>query len=138
MPVNRSELVQGIIEAGKRAGHAICGGHISGMFGFFFTDGPVYNFAYAKKSDTTKFTRFFWGMLAEGVYFIVIAKKSDTAKKSICIVLSLHYENVHGKVEGELAVIVKATIDHDKVKRRHYGRSFGDIGFDYESDSQDG
>ncbi|KAK7284626.1 hypothetical protein RJT34_19375 [Clitoria ternatea] len=59
------ELVQGIIEAVKRAGHAICGGHISGMFRFFFTDGPVYNFADAKKSDTAKFTRFFWGMLAE-------------------------------------------------------------------------
>ncbi|RYR67681.1 hypothetical protein Ahy_A03g014066 isoform B [Arachis hypogaea] len=39
------ELVRGIVEAGKKAGHAICGGHISGMFGFFFTEGPVYNFA---------------------------------------------------------------------------------------------
>ncbi|KAJ7966912.1 Glutamate-1-semialdehyde 2,1-aminomutase, chloroplastic [Quillaja saponaria] len=63
------ELVQGIIDAGKRAGHAICGGHISGMFGFFFTDGPVYNFADAKESDTAKFAKFYWGMLEEGVYF---------------------------------------------------------------------
>ncbi|XP_057751169.1 glutamate-1-semialdehyde 2,1-aminomutase, chloroplastic-like [Arachis stenosperma] len=39
------EFVRGIVEAGKKAGHAICGGHISGMFGFFFTKGPVYNFA---------------------------------------------------------------------------------------------
>lgn len=64
-----SELTQGIIDAGKKAGHAICGGYIRGMFGFFFTDGPVYNFEDAKKSDTAKFARFYQGMLEEGVYF---------------------------------------------------------------------
>lgn len=64
-----SELIQGIVDAGKKAGHAICGGYISGMFGFFFTDGPVYNFDDAKKSDTSKFARFYRGMLEEGVYF---------------------------------------------------------------------
>ncbi|CAI9755285.1 unnamed protein product [Fraxinus pennsylvanica] len=63
-----SELIQGIVDAGKNAGHAICGGYISGMFGFFFTDGPVYNFEDAKKSDTAKFARFYRGMLEEGVY----------------------------------------------------------------------
>ncbi|CAL1381279.1 unnamed protein product [Linum trigynum] len=63
------ELVQGILEAGKKAGHAMCGGHIRGMFGFFFTEGPVYNFDDAKKSDASKFARFYQGMLAEGVYF---------------------------------------------------------------------
>ncbi|XP_058103030.1 glutamate-1-semialdehyde 2,1-aminomutase, chloroplastic-like [Magnolia sinica] len=63
------ELVQGILDAGKRAGHEVSGGNISGMFGFFFTEGPVYNFADAKKSDTAKFARFFQGMLREGVYF---------------------------------------------------------------------
>lgn len=64
-----SDLIQGIIDAGKKAGHAICGGYISGMFGFFFTEGPVYNFDDAKKSDTAKFGRFYRGMLEEGVYF---------------------------------------------------------------------
>ncbi|KAL1351774.1 hypothetical protein HN51_015639 [Arachis hypogaea] len=63
------ELVNGILEAGKRAGHPMCGGHINGMFGFFFTEGPVNNFADANKSDTDKFARFYWGMLEEGVYF---------------------------------------------------------------------
>ncbi|EEF35570.1 glutamate-1-semialdehyde 2,1-aminomutase 2, chloroplastic [Ricinus communis] len=63
------ELIQGILDAGKKAGHAMCGGHISGMFGFFFTEGPVYNFSDAKKSDTAKFARFYQGMLEEGVYF---------------------------------------------------------------------
>ncbi|MBA0755717.1 hypothetical protein Gogos_021055, partial [Gossypium gossypioides] len=51
------ELVQGILDAGKRTGHAICGG-------------PVHNLDNAKKSVTAKFARFFyWGMLEEGVYF---------------------------------------------------------------------
>lgn len=63
-----SELIQGILDAGKNAGHAMCGGYISGMFGFFFTEGPVYNFEDAKKSDSAKFGRFHRGMLEEGVY----------------------------------------------------------------------
>uniref|UniRef100_A0A2N9EXZ3 Glutamate-1-semialdehyde 2,1-aminomutase n=1 Tax=Fagus sylvatica TaxID=28930 RepID=A0A2N9EXZ3_FAGSY len=62
------ELVRGIVDAGKKAGHAMCGGYIRGMFGFFFTEGPVYNFEDAKKSDTAKFARFYRGMLEEGVY----------------------------------------------------------------------
>ncbi|XP_060191875.1 glutamate-1-semialdehyde 2,1-aminomutase, chloroplastic-like [Lycium barbarum] len=64
-----SELTRGILDAGKKTGHAMCGGYISGMFGFFFTDGPVYNFSDAKKSDTAKFAKFYRGMLEEGVYF---------------------------------------------------------------------
>ncbi|KAK4348205.1 hypothetical protein RND71_034544 [Anisodus tanguticus] len=64
-----SELTQGILDAGKKTGHAMCGGYISGMFGFFFTDGPVHNFSDAKKSDTAKFAKFYRGMLEEGVYF---------------------------------------------------------------------
>ncbi|XP_057750364.1 glutamate-1-semialdehyde 2,1-aminomutase, chloroplastic [Arachis stenosperma] len=86
------ELVRGIVEAGKKAGHGICGGHISGMFGFFFTEGPVYNFADAKKSDTAKFAKFYWGMLAEGVYlapsqfeagFTSLAHSHDDIEKTI-------------------------------------------------------
>jgi glutamate-1-semialdehyde 2,1-aminomutase len=64
-----NELVSGILDAGKKTGHAMCGGYINGMFGFFFTEGPVYNFDDAKKSDTAKFARFYQGMLEEGVYF---------------------------------------------------------------------
>jgi glutamate-1-semialdehyde 2,1-aminomutase len=63
------ELVEGIVDAGKKAGHAMCGGHIRGMFGFFFTEGPVYNFGDAANSDAAKFARFYKGMLEEGVYF---------------------------------------------------------------------
>lgn len=61
-------LINGLVEAGRNAGHEICGGHIRGMFGFFFTEGPIYNFSDAKQSDVAKFARFHRGMLEEGVY----------------------------------------------------------------------
>jgi len=62
-------LVNGLIEAGKAAGHPMCGGHVNGMFGFFFCEGPVRNFADAKKSDGEKFGRWHRMMLERGVYF---------------------------------------------------------------------
>eukprot|EP00250_Pteridium_aquilinum_P011662 c20224_g1_i1 orf=145-1593(+) len=62
------KLVAGLLEAGRDAGHELCGSHIRGMFGFFFTAGPVNSFADAKKSDTDMFARFHRGMLERGVY----------------------------------------------------------------------
>jgi len=62
------KLINGILDAAKEAGHEVCGGHISGMFGFFFTAGPVKCFADAAKSDTDKFARWHRGMLERGVY----------------------------------------------------------------------
>jgi len=63
-----AKLINGILDAGREAGHAVCGGHISGMFGFFFTEGPVKCFADAAKSDTAKFAKWHRGMLERGVY----------------------------------------------------------------------
>lgn len=65
---NTEKLINGIIAAGKDAGHAVCGGNISGMFGFFFTEGPVNCFADAAKSDKDKFGRWHRAMLERGVY----------------------------------------------------------------------
>lgn len=63
-----SRLIAGILELGKEAGHEVCGGSISGMFGLFFCEGPVNNFADATASDTEKFGRWHRGMLQRGVY----------------------------------------------------------------------
>lgn len=63
-----SKLINGILDAARKNGHAVSGGHISGMFGFFFTEGPVKCFADAAKSDTAKFARWHRGMLERGVY----------------------------------------------------------------------
>ena len=65
---NTKKLINGILDAGKEAGHAVCGGHISGMFGFFFCEGPVKSFTDATASDTDKFARWHRGMLERGVY----------------------------------------------------------------------
>jgi glutamate-1-semialdehyde 2,1-aminomutase len=42
--------------------------HVGSMFGFFFADHPVVDWATAKTSDTARFARFFLAMLEAGVY----------------------------------------------------------------------
>ncbi|NJM00178.1 MAG: glutamate-1-semialdehyde 2,1-aminomutase [Synechococcaceae cyanobacterium SM2_3_2] len=63
-----AKLASGLLSIAAETGHAACGGQISGMFGFFFTAGPVHNFEDAKTSDKDKFTHFHRGMLEQGVY----------------------------------------------------------------------
>lgn len=63
-----NKLINGILAAGKEHGHAVCGGNISGMYGFFFNEGPVECFSDAAKSDLGKFARWHRGMLERGVY----------------------------------------------------------------------
>ncbi|MBD1926322.1 glutamate-1-semialdehyde 2,1-aminomutase [Trichocoleus sp. FACHB-90] len=62
------KLSDGLLQIAQETGHAACGGQISGMFGLFFTSGPVHNYEDAKKSDSSKFSRFHRGMLERGVY----------------------------------------------------------------------
>jgi glutamate-1-semialdehyde 2,1-aminomutase len=63
-----SRLFDGIVAAAHEHGHAACGGSISGMGGFFFTEGPVNNFNDAAKSDMVKFGKWHRLMLERGVY----------------------------------------------------------------------
>ena len=63
-----NKLITGLLDIARENGHAVCGGNISGMFGMFFTDGPVHNYDDAKQSDLNKFSRFHRGMLEQGVY----------------------------------------------------------------------
>ncbi|WP_435356468.1 glutamate-1-semialdehyde 2,1-aminomutase [Emticicia sp. SJ17W-69] len=42
--------------------------HIGSMYSLFFTDTPVVDFETAKTSDTTKFGKYFHGMLDRGIY----------------------------------------------------------------------
>jgi len=62
------KLADGIQQIAQETGHAACGGHISGMFGLFFTAGPVHSYEDAKKSDLAKFSHFHRGMLERGIY----------------------------------------------------------------------
>merc|ERR1719491_2216158 len=62
------KLVDGIVSAAKKNGHAICGDQAGGMFGWYFTEGPVKNFQQATKVDAEKFGRWHNAMLERGVY----------------------------------------------------------------------
>ncbi|GJD08132.1 Glutamate-1-semialdehyde 2,1-aminomutase [Galdieria sulphuraria] len=63
-----SKLVNSMVAIAQDAGHAFTGGHLSAMFGFFFTSGTVKNFEDAKRSDLAKFQRFHRSMLEQGIY----------------------------------------------------------------------
>jgi glutamate-1-semialdehyde 2,1-aminomutase len=63
-----NKLINGILDAARAAGHEVCGGNISGMFGFFFCKGPVNSFEDAAASDMAKFGRWHRAMLERGVY----------------------------------------------------------------------
>jgi len=62
------------------------------MMTAFFTDGPVTDYATAKKSDTHRYARFFRGMLARGIYlapsqfeaaFVSLAHTTDDIDRTV-------------------------------------------------------
>jgi glutamate-1-semialdehyde 2,1-aminomutase len=62
------QLTDGLSALAKEAGVAVTTNRVGSMFTGFFTDGPVGNYAEAKRSDTARFGKFFHAMLDEGVY----------------------------------------------------------------------
>ncbi len=62
-------LLSGMQEAAEKEGIAMQIDVRGSMFGFFFNENPVKNFADATKSDAELFAKFHAGMLAEGFYF---------------------------------------------------------------------
>ncbi|BAW97394.1 glutamate-1-semialdehyde-2,1-aminomutase [[Synechococcus] sp. NIES-970] len=68
LEVMTKRLTDGLLEIARNAGHQVTGGNISGMFGMFFTEGPVRNYEDAKKADLSKFSRYHRGMLEQGIY----------------------------------------------------------------------
>ncbi len=63
-----AKLSQGMLQVAQATGHAATGGHLSAMFGLFFTDRPVHNYSDAKTSNLAKFSKFHRGMLEKGIY----------------------------------------------------------------------
>merc|ERR1719215_2270095 len=62
------KLVDGIMAAGKKHGLPISGDYAGGMFGWYFVEGPVKNFAKAATSDAERFGKWHRAMLERGVY----------------------------------------------------------------------
>ncbi|MFO7305637.1 MAG: glutamate-1-semialdehyde 2,1-aminomutase [Gammaproteobacteria bacterium] len=64
-----NRLVEGLLAAARSAGVPLTINHVCGMFGLFFTDkAPVRYFRDVVACDTARFSKFFHGMLAEGIY----------------------------------------------------------------------
>jgi len=63
-----SALAGGIRSAAGAAGIPLESVAVGGMWGFFFTDRPVTDYATAKSADTGRYARFFHAMLDAGVY----------------------------------------------------------------------
>lgn len=60
-------LEQGLKQVTANSKVPTCWQRVGGMFCTYFTDGPVYSFADAAKSDTEAFGRFFRFMLEQGI-----------------------------------------------------------------------
>jgi glutamate-1-semialdehyde 2,1-aminomutase len=61
-------LVRALTEEARSANIPFVTNHVCGMFGLFFSNGPVNSFAEVMKCDVERFKKFFHGMLAEGIY----------------------------------------------------------------------
>lgn len=61
-------LAEGIEREATEAGIALRATSIGSMWGIFFTERPVTDYASAKRADTGLYARFFHGMLRQGVY----------------------------------------------------------------------
>jgi len=63
-----ARLIEGFTAAAVQANVPFQAQALGSMWGFFFTDAPVTDYASAKQADTARFNRFFHGMLDRGVY----------------------------------------------------------------------
>jgi glutamate-1-semialdehyde 2,1-aminomutase len=62
------EVVAGVAAAAKDSGVTMCHNRVGSMFTWFFTQGPVTDWASAEKCDTKAFGNFFRTMLENGIY----------------------------------------------------------------------
>ncbi|CDQ18187.1 glutamate-1-semialdehyde 2,1-aminomutase [Halobacillus karajensis] len=61
-------LIEGYLNAAETHGIPLTVNRAGSMVGFFFTNEPVTNFETANQSDLELFTRYFQGMIQEGIY----------------------------------------------------------------------
>ncbi len=62
-------LATGLVEIGRRHRLAVSANYIGGMFTLFFTQTAPKNFDEVSASDRSRYTKFFHGMLDQGIFF---------------------------------------------------------------------
>jgi glutamate-1-semialdehyde 2,1-aminomutase len=63
-----ARLESGLRQAAREAGVPHCLNRVGSMWTLFFTEGPVTDYESAKRSDTSRFAKFFWAMMDRGIY----------------------------------------------------------------------
>lgn len=63
-----SRLADGLKHAADAAGYPAQMQRMGSMMTLFFTDAPVVDWPSANRSDRTRFAKYFWGLIDEGVY----------------------------------------------------------------------
>ncbi|MYL72210.1 glutamate-1-semialdehyde 2,1-aminomutase [Halobacillus litoralis] len=85
-------LIEGYEQAAEKHNISLTVNRAGSMVGFFFTNEPVTNFETANQSDLEMFTRYFQGMIEEGVYlppsqfeglFLSVKHTDDDIEKTI-------------------------------------------------------
>ncbi|MBN9653851.1 glutamate-1-semialdehyde 2,1-aminomutase [Halobacillus sp. GSS1] len=85
-------LIEGYEQAAEKHNIPLTVNRAGSMVGFFFTNEPVTNFETANQSDLEMFTRYFQGMIEEGVYlppsqfeglFLSVKHTDDDIEKTI-------------------------------------------------------
>ena len=61
-------LLNGLKAAARKYGLPVCADRVGSMLGLFFAPGPVRNFKEAKTSDLERFSLYYRGMRARGIY----------------------------------------------------------------------
>jgi len=61
-------LFIGLKDEAERAGIEVSADRVGSMLGLYFARGPIVAFEDAKKSDLSRFSRYYQGMLAQGIY----------------------------------------------------------------------
>lgn len=68
LDVRTQRLCDALVQAAQQKALPHACENVGSMFTFFFNPDRVTNYATAKRSDTKRFARYFWGMLERGVY----------------------------------------------------------------------
>jgi len=68
LEIRCARLAAGLCEAAAGAGIEHTLNRVGSMMTFFFHTGPVFDWATASQSDTQRFSRYFWGLIEQGIY----------------------------------------------------------------------